>query len=111
MANSNLTATSMDSASGPARALPIGSAPPAAPFAARLAAVPTISATQGIQPVGRPVATLRHEVEAGHDFEASHADRERVRLPAKLTVVGGQLHAGDLHTTKTQQVRRIVWAI
>ena len=43
-------------------------------------------------PPGRAArATLRHQVEAGHDFQAVHADRERVRLPPKLIVVGGQL--------------------
>jgi hypothetical protein len=54
MENSSLTETSMDTAGRPARALPIGSAPPTATFAARLAEVPTMSATHGIQPVGRP---------------------------------------------------------
>jgi len=46
--------TSMETAGHPASALPIGSAPPTATLAARLAAVPTISATHGTQPVARP---------------------------------------------------------
>jgi hypothetical protein len=54
MANNSLMDTSMDSAGHPARALPMGSAPPTAMFAARLAVVPTISATHETQPVGRP---------------------------------------------------------
>ncbi len=74
MANSNLTEMSMDSAGHPASALPIGSAPPTATFAARLAAVLTMSANQGIQPVAGPArrdATLRNQVEAGHEPDRS----------------------------------------
>ena len=35
-------------------------------------------------PTGRPPgATLRHQVQAGHDLQPVHADRERVRLPTE----------------------------